>query len=63
MNPITGRFIHRRFGTWLGTMLLLTAAALLLLATADQKTFAQPGRQGGKPTQTSADKEAWQLTL
>ena len=60
MNPITGRVIHRRFGTWLGTMLLLAAAAALLLASADQKTFAQPRGQGGKPTQTSADKEALQ---
>jgi hypothetical protein len=52
--------MHPRFGTWFGTMLPLAAAAVLLLASADQETFAQPGGQGGKPTPTSADKEAWQ---
>jgi hypothetical protein len=60
MNPITGRCIHHRSGLWLGTILLLATAAVLLLASADQKTFAQPGGQGGKPTPTSADREAWQ---
>jgi hypothetical protein len=59
MGPITGRFNHRRLGLWLGTVLLVAAAALLLLASTDQKTFAQAGPQG-KPTSTSADKEAWQ---
>ncbi|HYL13972.1 MAG TPA: hypothetical protein VEV41_13105 [Terriglobales bacterium] len=60
MNPIAGRFTHRRLCLWPGTILLLAAAAVLLLASTDQNTFAQPGRQVGKPTQTSADKEAWQ---
>jgi hypothetical protein len=60
MNPIVRRVAHSGSGLWLGSMLLLAAAAVLFLASADQKTFAQPGRQGGKPTQTSADKEAWQ---
>jgi hypothetical protein len=59
MNPIIGRFIHRRFGTWLGTMLLLASVAVLLLSSPHQKTFAQTGPQG-KPTQTSTDKETWQ---
>jgi len=59
MNPITGRFTVCKFGPWIGTMLLLAAAAVLFLASANQKTFAQPGPQGN-PTKTSADKEAWQ---
>lgn len=60
MNPIAGRFTYRRSGFWFGTILLLTAGAVQSLASAYQKSFAEPGRQGGKPTQTSADKEAWQ---
>jgi hypothetical protein len=59
MNPITGRFTHRSFGLWLGTILLLAAAAVLVLPFTDQKTFAQPSPQGD-PTKTSANKEAWQ---
>ena len=47
-------------GRWVGKMSLLGAAAVLLLSSSHQKIFAQPGRQGGKPTQTSAEKEAWQ---
>jgi hypothetical protein len=59
MNPIVGRVGQSGSGLWLGTMLLLAAPAVLFLASADQKTFAQPDPQG-KPTQTSADKETWQ---
>jgi hypothetical protein len=40
-------------------MLLLAAAAVLVLTSANQKTFAQAGPQG-RPTPTSADKEIWQ---
>jgi hypothetical protein len=59
MNPIADSFTYRRIRLSLGTMLLLVAAALLLLAPTDQKAFAQPSPQG-KPAQTSGDKEAWQ---
>jgi len=56
VNTSVRRVAPSGLGLWLGTMLLLAAAAVLLLTSTDQKTFAQ----GGKPTQTSADKEAWQ---
>ncbi|MFY9529602.1 MAG: hypothetical protein WBC04_19600 [Candidatus Acidiferrales bacterium] len=59
MNPVVGPVGQSGSGFWLGTMLLLAAAAVLVLASTDQKTFAQTGPQG-KPTQTSADKETWQ---
>jgi hypothetical protein len=60
MNPTAGRLAHRRFRHWLGIILLLATAAVMFFASTNQKTFAQPGPQGGKPTQTGADKEAWQ---
>jgi hypothetical protein len=59
MNPIVRRVSQSGSGLWLGTMLLVAAAAVLVLASTDQKTLAQPGPQG-KPTQTSTDKETWQ---
>jgi hypothetical protein len=59
MNPIVGPVGQSGPGLWLGVVLLLAAAAELLLASNDHKTFAQAGSQG-KPTQTSADKETWQ---
>jgi hypothetical protein len=59
MNPTAGRLIHRRFGLWLGTVLLLGSAAVLLLSSSRQKIFAQTGPRG-KLIQASADKEAWQ---
>jgi hypothetical protein len=59
MNPIVGPVGQSGSGLWLGTRLLLAAAAVLLLVSTDQKTLAQAGPQG-KPTQTSADKETWQ---
>jgi hypothetical protein len=58
MNPIVGPAGQSGSGLRLGTRLLL-AAAVLLLASTDQKTLTQAGPQG-KPTQTSADKETWQ---
>jgi hypothetical protein len=60
MNPSVRRVAQSGPGFWLGTMLLLAAAAVLVLPFTDQKTFAQPGPQGGNPTKTSADKEVWQ---
>jgi hypothetical protein len=59
MNSGIGTVTPSTAGRWLRTMLLLAPAAVLLLSSHHQKTFAQPGPQG-KPTQTSADKEAWQ---
>ena len=59
MNPIVRRVSQSGHGLWLGTILPMAAAAVLLLASTDQRTFAQAGPQG-KPTQSSADKETWQ---
>jgi hypothetical protein len=59
MNRIVRRVAQSGYGLWLETTLLLAAAAVLVLASTDRKTFAQPGPQGN-PTKTSADKEAWQ---
>jgi hypothetical protein len=59
MNPAGRRVAHSGRGSLLGTMLLLAAASGLVLASTNQKTFAQTGPQG-KPTQTSADTETWQ---
>jgi hypothetical protein len=59
MNPIGRRVAQSSSGFLLGTMLLLAAAGALVLASTNQKTFAQTDPQG-KPTPTSADKEAWQ---
>ena len=42
MNPIVGRVAQSDSGLWLGTMLLLAAAAVLFLASNDQKVFGQP---------------------
>ena len=58
MNPIVGRVAQSDSGLWLGTMLLLAAAAVLFLASNDQKVFGQPGTQA-KPTQRNAEKETW----
>lgn len=60
MNSGIGPVTPSTAGRWLGTMSLLVAAAVLLLSSSHQEILAQPGRQGGKPTQTSAEKEAWQ---
>jgi hypothetical protein len=59
MNSGIGAVTPSTAGRWLGTMLLLASAAVLLLSSPHQKTFAQTGPQG-KPTQTSTDKETWQ---
>jgi hypothetical protein len=59
MNSGIGAVTPSTAGCWLGTILLLAAAAVLLLSSPHQKTFAQTGPQG-KPTQTSTDKETWQ---
>jgi hypothetical protein len=59
MNHIVRRVAQYGSGFWLGTIMLLAAAALLVLASNDQKTFAQAGPQG-KPTQASEGQEAWQ---
>jgi hypothetical protein len=59
MNFGIGAVTPSTAGRRLGTMLLLASAAVLLLSSPHQKTFAQTGPQG-KPTQTSADKKAWQ---
>jgi len=60
MNSGVGPVTPSTAGRWLGAMSLLVTAAVLLLSASHQKIFAQPGGQEGKPTQTSADKEAWQ---
>lgn len=60
MDPVAGRFMHRKFPRLLGAILVLAAGVLLLLASIDQKALAQPGPQGGKPTQRGADEEGWQ---
>jgi hypothetical protein len=59
MNTIVRRVTQSGSGLWLGTILPLAAAAVLVLASTDPNTFAQTGPQG-KPIQTSTDKEAWQ---
>jgi hypothetical protein len=58
MNLSIGRFARCRFCLWLAAMFLAASPALLVIASTDQKAFAQ-GRQE-KPTQTSADQQAWQ---
>jgi hypothetical protein len=59
MNSGIGTVTASTAGRWLGTMLLLASAAVLLLSSSRQKIFAQTGPRG-KLIQTSADKEAWQ---
>ena len=59
MNSGIGTVTASTAGRWLGTMLLLASAAVLLLSSSRQKIIAQTGPRG-KLIQTSADKEAWQ---
>jgi hypothetical protein len=59
MNSGIGAVTPSTAARWLGAMLLLASAAVLLVSSPHQKTFAQTGPQG-KPTQTSTDKETWQ---